>query len=129
MIGKLHGIVLDCPDPDRLAGFYAELLGMVRVHDEDDWVVIGDAADRPGLGFHRISDYRPRPGRRRPATGDRPQYRHFDVRVDDLDAAERAVLDLGATRLPGGGDSFRVFADPVGHPFCLILMSPPGAGS
>ena len=68
MIGKLHGIVLDCPDPDRLAGFYAELLGMVRVHDEDDWVVIGDAADRPGLGFHRISDYRPRPGRRRPAT-------------------------------------------------------------
>ncbi len=125
MIGKLHGIVLDCPDPDRLAGFYAELLGMIRVQDEADWVVIGDAADRPGLAFNRISDYRPPTW----PTGDRPQYRHFDVRVDDLDAAERAVLDRGATRLPGGGDTFRVFADPVGHPFCLVLLPPPGAGS
>jgi catechol 2,3-dioxygenase-like lactoylglutathione lyase family enzyme len=117
VIGKLHGTVLDCPDPDRLAGFYEELLGMVRVQDEADWVVIGDAADRPGLAFNRISDYRPPTW----PVGDRPQYWHFDVRVDDLDAGEQAVLDLGATRLPGGGDSFRVFADPVGHPFCLIL--------
>ena len=117
MIGKLHGIVVDCPDPDSLARFYAELLGMVRVQDERDWVVIGEAADRPGLAFARITDYRPPTW----PTGDRPQFWHFDVRVDDLDTAERAVLDLGATRLAGGGDTFRVFADPVGHPFCLIL--------
>jgi catechol 2,3-dioxygenase-like lactoylglutathione lyase family enzyme len=118
VIGKLHGVVLDCPDPDRLATFYAELLSMVRVQDDEDWVVIGDAADRPGVAFARVHDYRPPTW----PTGDRPQYRHFDVRVDDLDAGEHAVLTLGATRLPGGGDTFRVFADPVGHPFCLILV-------
>jgi hypothetical protein len=117
MIGKLHGIVLDCPDPDSLATFYAELLSMVRVQDEADWVVIGDAADRPGVAFARVPDYRPPTW----PTGERPQYWHFDVRVDYLDSAEQAVLDLGATRLLGGGETFRVFADPVGHPFCLIL--------
>jgi catechol 2,3-dioxygenase-like lactoylglutathione lyase family enzyme len=121
VIGKLHGIVLDCPDPDQLASFYAELLGMVRVQDDPDWVVIGDAADRPGLAFARVPDYRPPTW----PTGERPQYRHFDVRVADLDTAEQAVLALGANRLPGGGESFRVFADPVGHPFCLVLGAPP----
>ena len=54
--------------------------------------------------------------------GERPQYRHFDVRVDDLDAAEQAALALGATRLPGGGETTRIMADPVGHPFCLLKL-------
>ena len=36
--------------------------------------------------------------------------------VDDLDQADAAVVALGATRL--GGD--HVYADPAGHPFCLV---------
>lgn len=117
-IGRLHGIVIDCPDPQTLASFYQELLGMIRVQDDPDWVVIGDAADRPGVAFERVTDLEP-------ATwpqGDRPQYRHFDVAVADLDVAEQAVLGLGANRLDGGGANFRVFADPVGHPFCLVTV-------
>jgi len=43
----------------------------------------------------------------------------MDVRVDDIAVAEPAVLALGATRLEGGGRTFRVYADPAGHPFCL----------
>jgi hypothetical protein len=39
--------------------------------------------------------------------------------VHDIDQAEPKVLALGARRLPGQGSSFRVYADPVGHPFCL----------
>jgi len=116
MVGRLHGIVIDCPDPQRLASFYEALLGMQRVQDEDGWVVIGDAPDRPGVAFQRAADFRPTTW----PTNGRPQYRHFDVRVEDLDDGERAVLELGATRLAGGGERFRVFADPVGHPFCLV---------
>jgi hypothetical protein len=42
--------------------------------------------------------------------------------VDDVDAAERAVLALGATRLDAAHEGgFRVFADPAGHPFCLVF--------
>lgn len=40
--------------------------------------------------------------------------------VDDLDAGARAVLELGATKHPvQPGQTFRVFLDPAGHPFCL----------
>ena len=121
MIGRLHGIVIDCADPNTLARFYEELLGMQRVQDEGDWVVIGDAADRPGVAFERVAHYRPPTW----PEGDRPQYRHFDVRVDDLDAAQDAALRLGATLLDGGSATSRIFADPVGHPFCLITMPQP----
>jgi hypothetical protein len=42
--------------------------------------------------------------------------------VDDADAGERAVLALGARLLQGeSGTGFRVFADPSGHPFCLVF--------
>ena len=34
--------------------------------------------------------------------------------------AEPKVLALGARRLPGEGGDFRVYADPAGHPFCLV---------
>ena len=29
-------------------------------------------------------------------------------------------LGLGARRLPGGGGDFRVYAAPIGPPFCLV---------
>ncbi|GAB3591754.1 VOC family protein [Angustibacter peucedani] len=118
MIGRWHGLVVNCPDPDPLATFYQELLGMVRVQDEGDWVVIGDAADRPGLAFQRAPDHSP------PAWPDDDSrlQMHLDVRVDDLDDGEAAVVAAGGTRLAGGGETFRVFADPAGHPFCLVLV-------
>ena len=41
--------------------------------------------------------------------------------VADLDAAEQEVLALGAKALDteDRARSFRVYADPAGHPFCL----------
>ena len=101
-IGRWHGLVVDCPEPDRLAIFYQDLLGMVRVQDEPDWVVIGDAPDRPGLAFQRSPDHRP-PAWPDPASA---QQMHLDVRVEEL--------------LSRVGASYRVFADPADHPFCLV---------
>jgi Glyoxalase-like domain len=45
------------------------------------------------------------------------------VTVSDADAAERAALGLGATRLDGAGPDWRVYADPAGKPFCLVQAS------
>jgi hypothetical protein len=45
-----------------------------------------------------------------------PQQIHLDVMVEDVAGSYDAVLALGATKLDGGD----VFADPAGHPFCLI---------
>jgi catechol 2,3-dioxygenase-like lactoylglutathione lyase family enzyme len=116
MIGRLHGVVIDCPDPGGLARFYAELLGLPVTRDDDGWFTVGGEDGQPRVSFQHAPDHQP------PRWPDPqyPQQFHLDVEVDDVEAAERRVLDLGATRLPGGDDGFRVYADPAGHPFCLV---------
>ncbi|GAA2163432.1 MULTISPECIES: VOC family protein [Glycomyces] len=118
MIGTWHGLIIDCPDPQALSAFYREVLGMVEVQDDGDWVVIGISADQPGIAFQQAEVYTPSTWPD-PAV---PQQMHLDVKVGDLDVGEEQVLELGARRLEGGGETFRVFADPAGHPFCLVTM-------
>ncbi|MEU9484003.1 VOC family protein [Streptomyces decoyicus] len=50
-----------------------------------------------------------------------PQQFHLDFAVDDLDEAEALLLKSGAVEpeYQPGGDRWRVFPDPAGHPFCL----------
>jgi catechol 2,3-dioxygenase-like lactoylglutathione lyase family enzyme len=116
MIGRLDHVIVDCPDPVALAGFYAKLLGLPITWQEDDFVVVSTDDRSSGIGFQLAPGFQP------PQWPDpsRPQQMHFDVMVDDVDAAEPRVLALGARRLASGGGGPRVFADPAGHPFCLI---------
>ena len=119
MIGRLQTFALDCPDPVALAGFYAGLLGGRIEDDGDGWVdLIGDYGTT--LAFQRVDDHRP-PQWPNP---DHPQQAHLDIAVPDLAAAHPQVLALGATPLADwdGKQSWRVYADPAGHPFCLCLQ-------
>lgn len=114
-IATFYATVLDCPRPRELAEFYAQLIGGEIVDDRDDWVTIRDG-NGVRLAFQRAPDHRPPTW----PEGERPQQFHIDVVVGDLDAAEKAVLALGATKHDHQpGTSFRVFLDPAGHPFCL----------
>jgi catechol 2,3-dioxygenase-like lactoylglutathione lyase family enzyme len=117
MIGRLETVVLDTPDPRRLARFYAELLGAKISTEEDRWVTIEDEDGRH-VSFQRSPEHRP-PTFPDPAGS---QQLHLDIRVDDVDKAERQVLELGATRVPDATEdnAFRVFRDPDGHTFCLV---------
>lgn len=119
-IATICTLVLDCPDPYELAGFYEGLLGgEVRGATNADWV------DLHVDGGHRLSFQRA-PGFVPPAwpRADSSQQLHLDLNVDDMEAREKEVLALGATALDldddNGRRDFRVYADPVGHPFCLI---------
>ncbi|MDQ8707447.1 VOC family protein [Streptomyces sp. LHD-70] len=118
-IAKLGAVVLDCPDPLALAEFYAAIVGgTIKPMEEngDSWV---DLEDHGGstLGFQAAPDYVPP---RWPSPGGAQQF-HLDLTVDDLDAAEKQVLALGAKVLDAEdrSRSWRVYADPAGHPFCL----------
>lgn len=116
MIGRLHHVVIDSPRPRDLAGFYSELVGLPITFDSADWVVIAHDATTSGIAFQLP------PGLEQPDWPDprRPQQFHLDVMVDDVEAAEVRVLALGARRLDGDAGSRRVYADPSGHPFCLV---------
>lgn len=119
-IGRLGVFALDCPDAFALAGFYQPIVGGdIVVHEAGDWVELRTA--RGTVAFQRIDDHRPPTW----PHGDVPQQAHLDVDVDDLDRCEARVLELGAIKAgtqPSPSD-FRVFLDPAGHPFCLVLHS------
>jgi catechol 2,3-dioxygenase-like lactoylglutathione lyase family enzyme len=99
MIGRMHHLILDCPDPLALAAFYSELLGQPITYRSDDFVVVADNDTTSGLAFQLAPDHQP------PAWPDpaRPQQMHLDVMVEDVAAAAPRVLALGATKLRGGG--------------------------
>jgi catechol 2,3-dioxygenase-like lactoylglutathione lyase family enzyme len=129
-VGSLSGIALECPDPATLAGFYHRVTGWPVVYASPDWYSVGPDRDAPlHLSFQRAPGYRP-PRWPDPASS---MQAHLHFRVDDLDAAEAAVLRLGARRLDHQPSpaTHRVFADPVGHPFCLCPRpaAGPGAGA
>jgi catechol 2,3-dioxygenase-like lactoylglutathione lyase family enzyme len=118
VIGRLEKTVIDCPDPRSLADFYCQVLGMRVNEDIGDWVVIGLEPGLRQLAFQRAAGWAP-PRWPNPAY---PQQLHLDIRVRDADQAEQELLGLGATRIPGERETgFRVFADPVGHPFCIVF--------
>lgn len=115
-IARFPTIVLDCPDPTRLAEFYGALLDW-KVEASDDWADVR-ADHGQCLSFQQVTDHVPP----RWPTQEVPQQMHLDVVVDDLDTAEEAVLALGATKHEHQpGTTFRVFLDPAGHPFCLCV--------
>ncbi len=118
-------VALDCPDPLALADFYAGLpgLGVEPLgdfpRDQVEWIELVNESG-PTIAFQRVPAYVAPTWPEGPV----PQQLHLDFDVEDLDEAEAFVLGLGATKAAHQpGDSFRVFLDPVGHPFCLVRRS------
>jgi catechol 2,3-dioxygenase-like lactoylglutathione lyase family enzyme len=112
MIGRMRHVVLDRPDPPAIAAFYSSLLGLPVTYKDDTWVVVAVNETTSGLAFQRA------PGNRPPTWPDPtvPQQIHLDVMAEDPAAAGPQVLALGAVKLDGED----VYADPAGHPFCLV---------
>ena len=97
-----------------LASFYGGLLDW-KADVDKGWAEV-HSGDGRSIAFQQVEGYTAPdwPGQQI------PQQVHLDVEVDDLDAAEAAVLELGATKhAHQPGTTFRVFLDPAGHPFCL----------
>jgi catechol 2,3-dioxygenase-like lactoylglutathione lyase family enzyme len=111
VIGRRHHLVIDAPDPRESAAFWSAVLGDPISYDDGDFVVVSADEETSGMAFQRA------PGLVAPTWPDPEvaQQMHLDVMVDDVAEAGEAVLRLGARALGGG-----VYADPAGHPFCLI---------
>ncbi|MTD58720.1 VOC family protein [Amycolatopsis pithecellobii] len=117
-VPTLRSIVLDCPEPERLARFYSELLdwGEPEADGDGSWVDLR-GPDGVKISFQRVEGYRPPewPGQ------NVPQQLHLDLTAEDLSASRERTLSLGAKLLDASNQQFHVYADPDGHPFCLCV--------
>lgn len=125
-IGWIREIVLNSRDPRGLAGFWAGLLGGTPVEWYPGWVTLEPPPHGQRLSFQGTGGDEP------PATDDGgEELVHFDILVGDLAAAHERVVGAGARFVsehvsprPGPDGRpvpWRVYRDPAGHPFCLVV--------
>ncbi|WP_119730243.1 VOC family protein [Thermomonospora amylolytica] len=118
MASRITELVLDCRDPEKLAGFWCEVLGFVVLGREGDDIEIGPREGfgglQPTLVLSRTDE--PKNGKLR---------LHFDLNSTDRDqeaelerllAAGARLVDIGQS----GEESWHVLADPEGNEFCLL---------
>jgi hypothetical protein len=105
-------IVIDCPDPELLAGFWAEALGYTNAGFFDPYVVLlPPVRAHPPVMLQRVAE--PKAGKARV---------HIDIRVADIEHEARRLERLGARRIDiGQGDDpgWITMADPQGNEFCV----------
>lgn len=116
MACRITELVLDCRDPELIAGFWAEVLGY-RVTDRDETcVAIGPPEGTVSpieLLFERSDE--PKTTKLR---------LHIDVNATDREQDEELARleQLGAKHIDigQGEQSWYVLADPEGNEFCLL---------
>jgi catechol 2,3-dioxygenase-like lactoylglutathione lyase family enzyme len=116
MSSRLFAIAFDAHQPERLAQFWAGVLGLERADDGDDGVALLSGND----AGYRLS-FCPSPVRK---TGQNRL--HFDLASSSLEDQQETVaraLGLGARHCDvgqGPDASHVVLADPEGNEFCVI---------
>ena len=113
---RWEAVTIDCSDPETLAAFWSELLGVqVRGQWEQYVGLTPMAPGLPRLVLQRTDD--PRPAK---------NSLHLDLHVPsaaDLPAAVERAVSLGARLVEEhdqAGQSWQTLADPEGNLFCLV---------
>lgn len=87
-------VTLDCADADVLAAFYCELLGWeISSHDGAGWIQVQDPSGGVGLNFQADDRYEPPVWPEEPSQ--QAKMMHFEVLVDDIEAAVAAAVSAG----------------------------------
>lgn len=124
MACRITELVLDCRDPERLAGFWCEVLGWkVLDRDGNEAIEIGPERGADGAQPVLVLSASTDPKR------DKLRL-HLDVNATDRDQAAELerLLALGARPADvgqTGAESWHVLADPEGNEFCLYPLLPP----
>lgn len=107
-------VTIDCRDPERLAQFWSELLGVgVAGWFGERFVVLERPAEEAvALAFQLVPEDKTVKNRA-----------HVDLRIADLEAVTAWIEERGGSRLADHdeeGMRWRVMADPEGNEFCLM---------
>ncbi|KAA1399398.1 VOC family protein [Aeromicrobium ginsengisoli] len=115
MTSNLHSVTFDANDAERLAQFWAALLGWDSVPDDDGFQLVPTDGTAYRVSFYPSQEQK---------TG--PNQTHFDLTSATPDEQQQTVakaLELGATHLDVGQtpeEGHIVLADPEGNEFCVI---------
>ena len=118
-------LTIDCADAETLAAFYAQMFGWeVTARDGAGWLQLRNPHGGISLNIQAEDTYKPPVWPEQ--SGHQAKMMHFEILVNDLDAAVRLVLGCGGTEAlyqPTDRDSsrLRIMLDPSGHPFCLFV--------
>lgn len=122
---RLVGVAIDCADAGPVARFYEQLLGFeIGEFDPPQWAQLWDPRGGLHLNIQGETWYR------RPLwpeqEDEQTKMLHFEVEVDDLDAAVVRAIEAGGTAAPWQPPDrdparIRIVLDPAGHPLCLFL--------
>jgi len=116
MTCQLHALSFDANDPDRLARFWAGVLGWEMVEDPPDGLALLPSDDT-GFRLEFFPTQAQRSG---------PNQMHFDLTSTSLEDQQNTVaraLELGGRHIDigQGPDALHVvLADPEGNEFCVI---------
>ena len=119
MACRITELVLDCGDPERLAGFWCEVLGWkVLDREGNEAIEIGPEGGADGVQPVLVLSASTDPKR------DKLRL-HLDLNATDRDQAAELerLLALGARPADvgqTGAESWHVLADPEGNEFCLL---------
>lgn len=112
-MGDIAAVTIDCADPQRLAGFWAQVLGVEVAGDYGEFVFLKEGRESaPALAFQRVPD--PTPGKNRV---------HVDVRAAEPASEVARLRELGAAHVGDhemGGFAWTVLADLEGNQFCVV---------
>jgi predicted enzyme related to lactoylglutathione lyase len=121
---RWNAVCIDCApdDYDKEVAFYRDLLGTEVAEREDRWAALQDPQSGMWLNI-QANDWYVRPVWPEDVPA-QTKMMHFEVRVNDVEAAVTRALSFGACEAlqqPADRDAgrLRVMLDPAGHPFCL----------
>ena len=107
---SLGSVVIDCSDPESLAGFYGAVLGTEISQSFPGFIWLAPASDGSiSLAFQKVPD--PTPGKNR---------LHLDFSFADLSATRDRIEQLGGSFVEThqiGDFTWNTFADPEGNVF------------
>jgi predicted enzyme related to lactoylglutathione lyase len=108
------GLVLDCRDPESLASFWAEALGLQCLGAAGNYVLLASPSGTlPKLLLQKVAEPK--------ATKNRM---HLDIETPNVDAEVNRLESVGAHRLEQDarveiGTRWVIMADPEGNEFCV----------
>ena len=103
-------IIVDCSDPENVAGFWSSLLERPIKSRKGPYVSLDHSRGEIGLAFQRVEETKR--GKNRV---------HIDISGPDISQIKRRVETLGGRRVNGYEDGgFLVMADPEGNEFCVV---------